>query len=263
MREHINTAFSAFLAIILLLSISACATPKALEPVDWVDKSVERLPVNGKGAWARLTNKPLQIGQYTAQPSSAFTGGGVSTTTTDSTQFGVATDYESGKEIGFGKSSTNNEGSVEFHLSIPSGALAQIRCRQYLKSTSNEISGGSWGISQNTGYKASLTCKSKALSADWPQWGMNLETFEAAPFVGSLNVDGAVFTVKGSQATSFGAMGPTSSYEISQGDSVMALVDLNGDGQMSITLPTSQKKSAGLVGAAAVLMIAEDPAITE
>ncbi|MGB1581260.1 MAG: hypothetical protein ACPHER_07110 [Nevskiales bacterium] len=252
-----------------MLSVTACATPKALEPVDWVDQQVQRFPVSGKGAWARLTNKPLVIGQYSAQPSSAFTGGGISTTTTDSTQIGVAVDHERGKEIGVGTSTTSNEGSIDFHLSAASGPLAQVRCRQYLKSTSGQISGTnrkgdeSWSIMQNTGYKASLSCSAKALNAAWPQWGMDLETYEAAPFRGRLSVDGAAYDVAGSKATSIGSMGLTSSYEIRQGNAVLALVDLNGDGQLSISMPASNKNAIAFVSAAAVLMLANDPVTEE
>ncbi|GEM_PF-3027555 len=269
MRDQVTAPPRVLVAIALLLSISACATPKAIEPVDWVDQDVQRLPVSGKGAWARLTNKPLVIGQYTVQPSSAFTGGGISTTTTDSTRFGVAVDHDSGKEIGIGTSTTSNEGAIDFRLSAPSGPLAHVRCRQYLKSTSDQIGGtnskgeDSWSILQKTGYKASLSCRSKSLSADWPQWDMNLETYEAAPFKGNLSIEGSVFEVAGTKATSIGSMGLTSSYEVRQGSSVLALVDLNGDGQLSITMPTSKQKHASLVGAAAVLMLANDPVTEE
>ena len=269
MKKLLSTSLKSLASLFLLFVVSACAAPKALEPVEWVNQNVQRLPVTGKGAWARLTNKPLTIGQYSIQPSSAFTGGGISTTTTDSTQFGVGVDHDSGREISFGKSTTSNEGNIEFRLSGPTGALAEVRCRQYLKSTSNQIGGtnskgeSSWGISQNTGYKASLSCASRALSADWPEWVMNLETYEAAPFQGRLNAETAEFEVSGTKATSVGSMGLTSSYEVRQGDAVLALVDLNGEGQVSITMPTSNKKFAAYVAAAGVLMLANDPVIEE
>lgn len=265
-RRPINLVCkTAVIATALTLNMVGCSvvTPRALEPIDWTNKEVGRHAVTGNGAWARLRNEPLIIGSFSAVPKARRSWSDLPTETT--TDLEIAIGNEDGRQLRAGTVSRHNESELNIHLSDNSESLTEIRCRELFHIESEETgvtrSDGtdSMRMSELVEYHASLNCQSRGFSTSWPHWQLDLDNHEPGPLHGVLHIDDRLFDVVGSQSSSIGQLPQTVSFEIRNGDSVMALIDRSGDGQLSIVYPVAKKLHLAFTGAAAVLLLANDP----
>ena len=76
---------------------------------------------------------------------------------------------------------------------------------------------------------------------------------------GYLIIDGVKYEVAGSQSSNIGRSPYTVSYEISRGGKPLVQVDRSGDGLVSLMMPVGDKQHVAFVGAAAALLLANDP----
>ncbi len=258
-------SWRAALAACVMLSTGGCAIvgQQALEPADWVGQQVERYEATGTGGWARLRNKPVTIGPYTAEVRAKSPWSTLPTSTSTDTQVSFGAD--GGRELSSGTTTRHNDAELEFHLSGPGGAVADVRCRQLLHIETTGIgvtrSDGTdaFSMSELAAYKSSLSCRASGNTASWPQWQLELSSGEPSPLRGHLTIDGVSFEVLGSQASNIGQAPMTVSYEIRRGEHTVALVDRSGDGRLSVSLPVGEKQQLAFVGAAVALLISNDP----
>lgn len=263
--NYIATAL--FLGTAVLFS-SGCAVidQRALQPVDWVDQSIETFAVSGTGGWSRLRNKPVVIGPYTAKLLAKSPWGTLPTSTTSNTTMVIgSTEDDGGHELRDGTSSTNRDAELAFHLSDPSGELSKIRCRQVLQVNYDQTSvtgkGGTnvFSVSDLQNYVSSLNCQSSQPTASWPRWLIAMNRNEPKPLKGKLIVNESKYSIIGSQSSNIGHAPMTVSYEIRNGNITLALIDRSGNGQVSILGQADTRLKAALMGAAVALLLANDP----
>lgn len=254
-------------AALILVGTGGCAIvqQQALAPIDWIDVQVERYAVTGTGSWARLRKQPLTLGPFTAEVAAQSLWSSLPTTNSSDIQASVGSDDKDGHQLRSGTVTRHSESELQFNLTGPEGSLADVRCRQLLHIENQEtgVSRGdgsnTFSMSENVAYNATLNCRSKGVSARWPQWQLDLHSGDPTPMRGTLTVDGSRYDVVGSQASTIGRAPTTVSYEIQRGGHTLAQVDRSGDGLLSVAMPMADKPHLAIVGAAAVLLLADDP----
>ncbi|MBB3047920.1 hypothetical protein FHR99_002186 [Litorivivens lipolytica] len=238
---------------------------QALEPLDWVGADIERYPVTGAGSWARLRKQPLLFGPFTGEVVAQSIWSLLPATTNSDVQVSVGSDSPRGHQLNSGTVTQHNESELQVNFSGPEGPLANLRCRQMLhieeKQTGIRRNDGtdSMSMKENVAYTAALNCKSKGAGPQWPQWQLDMSTNEPEPMQGVLEVAGTRFDVVGSQASTIGQAPSTVSYEIRRGEHTLALIDRSGDGTVSLSMPAGDRQHNAFAGAAAVLLLANDP----
>lgn len=252
-------------AVFFVLSGCSVVHQKALEPLGWVGSDVERYAVSGAGSWARLRKQPIDIGPFRGDLAAQSLWNSLPSTSTSDVQVAIGSDDSRGHQLHHGTVIQSNESELQVRLTGSDGVLADLRCRQRLYSESQEtgVSRGdgtnTFSMSENVAYSASLNCMAKGVSELWPQWQLDLHNEEPVPMRGTLRIQGTDFQVVGSQSSNIGASPTTVSYEIRRGDTTLALIDRSGDGLVSLVRPVGEQQHIAFVGAAMVLLLANDP----
>jgi hypothetical protein len=258
---------SASLCFVVAVMVTGCAVTqqKALEPLDWINKDVERYSVTGMGSWARIRKQPLTVGPFTGEVAAQSVWSSLPVTTSSDVQISVGSDDAKGHRLESGTVAKDNESELQFRLLGPSGALADLRCRQhrYIEDQKTGVTRGDgtngFSVSEQVAYSSTFNCKSRGADKQWPQWRLDLGSSEAASMQGHLMIDGVKYEVAGSQSSNIGRSPYTVSYEISRGGKPLVQVDRSGNGLVSLMMPVGDKQHVAFVGAAAALLLANDP----
>lgn len=246
-----------------LLGGCAIVEQNALEPIDWSDKQVDRYAVTGRGVLARLRNEPITLGPYSAVPEARQLWNHLPVQTTSELHVGLGSDQ--GRQANLGNTSVRNESELKIRLHGPAGELAAIHCRELLNvenrvaQVTNKRGENDFKVTENLAHDASLHCRSRALGSSWPQWQLDLQVAGKRPLQGILSIDGLAFDIVGSQASTIGVLPETVSYEVRRGDEVLALIDRSGDGRLTLINPMDERQHTSIIGAAAALLLAQDP----